>query len=157
VKEAIHLKLDEKAVRNSNAFNWFNIAVMIFVIYCIVYGSFTTEYSKILMLIGLAWVIWIIKFLWNEIYEQNRQLRDDLTLYELTKDSFSNHYGNQHSWDEFEKVYFHKGSVRFSFLNKDSPFLIMSPTGIDRDEFAKACRFIKTHAPTNATKNFKPK
>ena len=163
MKETITLKLDAKAVRGSNAVSWIIMPIVFFGACSILYRSFTSNDSPaeaiIARLLGLGLfliIIWVIKLLWSQINEHNRQLRDDLVLYELTPNGIANHYGNTQKWTDFKKVYFYKGSVHFAYVKKPTNAFVMSNTGMNAEEFREACRFIKSHAPENATKNFKP-
>ena len=163
MKETVTLKLDAKAVRSSNILNWTIIPIVFLGACSLLYKSFRATDSEIESIIAkllgfgvFLLILWIIKLLWSQSNEHNRQLRDEEILYELTPKGITNHYGTTQKWSDFKKIYFYKGSVHFSYKSKPTNAFVMSNTGMNAEEFREACRFIKAHSPENATKNFNP-
>ena len=103
----------------------------------------------------LLGTIWAGKLVWSQIRLHQRQLRDGVTIYELTPNGITNHRGDTQRWSGLKKIYFRGNAVFFSYMtfNRSSAFR-MNSTGIDPAKFYEACEFIKHHAPKEVTVKF---
>ncbi|WP_026941004.1 hypothetical protein [Hellea balneolensis] len=165
MKEIIALKLDEKTVRESDNTKWRLLPLLLafFGACWISYELITVTAlepqatnAKFLGIAILFGTIWGGKLLWSQSRLLDRQLRDGVTIYELTPDGITNHRGETQRWTGLKKIYFKDDRVHFSYMtfNRSAAFSMVS-TGINPADFYEACEFIKHHAPKTATHKFK--
>ena len=158
--DTITLKADEKVVRNSIIFTWVIILGLILGGGILVKGYLKSSEPLIGKTIGLflaALFIWVVLVLVSVNRKQKRQLRDQTTLYEITKAGITDVHNNTYMWSDFKKIYYYKASVHLLEKGKIINAVIFSPSSIEPKAFKEACLYIKKYAPPEITKSFKPR
>lgn len=158
--DTITLKADEKVVRNSIIFTWVIILSMILGGGIILKGSLEASeplIGKTISLFLAALFIWVISVLISVNRKEKRQLRDQTTLYEITKVGITDVHENTYMWSDFKKIYYYKASVHLLEKGKIINAVILSPSSIELKAFKEACLYIKNHAPPEITKSFNPR
>ena len=163
MKNKISLKIDTETVPKGKKEDWLIACLLVFGVCLTLYQLVTMDApeptattAKGIAICILIFVFWGVKHMHSKTHLKDRLSKDDTALYELTPKGITNHKGEFQRWDTLKKIYFRGGIVHFSYMtfNRQAPFS-MNSESIKVADFYEACEFIKTHAPENATKNFK--
>ena len=84
-------------------------------------------------------------------------MRDQTTLYEITKVGITDVHKKTYMWSDFKKIYYYKASVHLLEKGKIINAVILSPSSIELKAFKEECLYIKNHAPPEITKSFNPR